>query len=371
MTDMIRIRKNVGDLRLDPHNPRLPEDHIGASQVDLLKLFYADFNLDELASSYVENGFFEAEALIVQNGVVVEGNRRLAALKYLLHDADAEEAELPLFETDEPISEELLESLKLVPVYDVPAEDDLSAYLGFHHINGPLQWAASSKARYITMRVDKVAGGGHPNPFSAVAKEIGSNVQGVRNAYRQYALLRVARDDLNLRQESAFILKERFGVWARLTNANSVFDYIGFLPNGTDYTSIHAAIEDIDSYDRKHFKLLLDDLTPSNGSPALLNDSRRASIYTNAISNPKLIETLRETRDFELVQGILNGSTINERLRKVLDRLNQINGDVISGGIVDSETVAVLDSIERVVIGMRSMANAGLHQNPSTGEADA
>lgn len=371
MTDMVRIRKNVEDLHLDPNNPRLPEDYIGASQVDLLKLFYSDYDLDELASSYVENGFFEAEALIVQNGVVVEGNRRLAALKYLLHDSDAVEAELPAFETDEPIGHDLLDALRIVPVYDVPAEDDLSAYLGFHHINGPLQWSASSKARYITMRVDAIAGEGHSNPFSAVAKEIGSNVQGVRNAYRQYALLRVARDDLDLRQESAYILKERFGVWARLTNANSVYEYIGFQPNGTDYASIHDAIEDIDSFERKHFKLLLEDLIPTGGESALLNDSRRASVYTSAIADPKLIKILRETRDYELVQGIINGSTINERLRKVLDRLNQINGDVISGGAVDSETLAVLQSIERVTIGMRSMASAGLAQKPPAGEVGA
>src|SRR4051812_17983333 len=79
-------RLAVGDLLLDHRNPRLAlvED---ATQVDLLKALYEDESLDELVGSFIENGYFEEEPLVVveeeEGYVVVEGNRRLATLKLL------------------------------------------------------------------------------------------------------------------------------------------------------------------------------------------------------------------------------------------------------------------------------------------------
>lgn len=358
--NLVQERIPLEELKLDPENPRLPEEFLGASQASLMKLFFKDYDLDELASSFVENGFFEAEALIVQNGIVKEGNRRLAALKYLLHDADADDADLPLFDLDEPLNNAAKARLSNVPVFSIPSDMDLSSYLGFHHINGPLQWSASSKARYISNRVDKVASEGDENPFYTISKEIGSNVQGVRNAYRQYALLKVARDMLDLRKESTFILDKRFGVWARLTSSSTIYDYIGFHPAGTGYLDIKSALENDESFDRQNFKLLLCDLNPVGDRAALLNDSRRASVYTQALEDPAIIKVLRETRDYSLVQDMVNGKTINDRLDKVADHLSRINDDIMNGGHVDGSTVEVLKRIERIIIGMKSVASANM-----------
>ena len=80
-------------LSLDPRNPRLG---LGAAeplatQERVLELMRG-WNLEELAVSFLENGFWPQEAVIVVKEelynqpdtlVVVEGNRRIAALKYL------------------------------------------------------------------------------------------------------------------------------------------------------------------------------------------------------------------------------------------------------------------------------------------------
>lgn len=83
-------------LDLDPNNPRLPElaldggDGEGLSeQARILRFLYENDVLEELMESYIANGFFESEPLIVLpevagRRVVVEGNRRLAALMILL-----------------------------------------------------------------------------------------------------------------------------------------------------------------------------------------------------------------------------------------------------------------------------------------------
>ena len=82
----------LNELYLDPKNPRLGRHNIeaGLSQDEVLGKM-RDWVLDELAESYLESGFWTHEALLVTEEkldgesclVVIEGNRRLAALKYL------------------------------------------------------------------------------------------------------------------------------------------------------------------------------------------------------------------------------------------------------------------------------------------------
>lgn len=87
---------SLDNLLLDPKNPRLGRNHTKSvlSQDQVLDLI-TNWTLDELAVSYLESGeFWTHEALLVveeeiygkMHLVVVEGNRRLAALK-LLHAA--------------------------------------------------------------------------------------------------------------------------------------------------------------------------------------------------------------------------------------------------------------------------------------------
>ena len=78
----------VTSLRLDPHNPRIPSAGMDLSERDLIAELVEHDRVYELAKSIAETGYHPIEALIVveENGqkYVVEGNRRLAALKLLL-----------------------------------------------------------------------------------------------------------------------------------------------------------------------------------------------------------------------------------------------------------------------------------------------
>src|SRR6266576_1806890 len=83
----------VAELLLDSKNPRLGRQNTtkDLSQDQVLELM-KDWALEELAVSFLESGFWPQEALIAvrenvgteQHLVVVEGNRRLAALKLLV-----------------------------------------------------------------------------------------------------------------------------------------------------------------------------------------------------------------------------------------------------------------------------------------------
>jgi len=91
----------IDQLWLDRKNPRLGQEIVARklSQADLLDEM-KDWSLEEIAVSFAESGYWVQEAVVAveekvdsaKRLVVVEGNRRLAALKLLAkarHDGSA------------------------------------------------------------------------------------------------------------------------------------------------------------------------------------------------------------------------------------------------------------------------------------------
>src|SRR4051812_2159917 len=77
----------ISELYFDPRNPRLPEAAQSMTQEELLTYIAKEYQPIEIARSIAAHGYFLSEPLIVvlENGLymVVEGNRRLAALRLL------------------------------------------------------------------------------------------------------------------------------------------------------------------------------------------------------------------------------------------------------------------------------------------------
>ena len=167
----------VTNLLLDGDNPRLPERLRRASPSDLVKFLYEEGVLEELAQSYLDNGFFQHEPLIVlptgEQGkyTVVEGNRRLAALK-ILHGAP-EAGDIRFLGIDPP--REQLGPLKEIPCFPVSGRDEIHAYIGFRHIGGLKTWPPEAKARYLIAEVWKLVKKGVEDPFRELARRVGSN----------------------------------------------------------------------------------------------------------------------------------------------------------------------------------------------------
>src|SRR5437764_933015 len=123
-------RVAVSSIRLDPENPRLPEELQGGSQERILEYFYDNGALEELARSFIDNGFFEHEPLLVVRAddslAALEGNRRLAALKILLAEPEAEAlgAEFDLGE----IPAGRIAELRDVPTFMIDNRDEVRKY---------------------------------------------------------------------------------------------------------------------------------------------------------------------------------------------------------------------------------------------------
>jgi len=136
-------------LFLDCRNPRFGLSE-AADEAEALKILLDTADLRELWNSISVRGFEKFEPLVAtqENGklIVIEGNRRLAAVKLLLQpDLLAKEAprkKAPEIEPDK------LETCKKLPVVVVADRQAAAGYIGFKHVNGPTRWSSLAKARF-------------------------------------------------------------------------------------------------------------------------------------------------------------------------------------------------------------------------------
>ncbi len=111
---------DVDRLLFDEENPRLIEylDDDSPTQDNLLTVLWENMSVDELAMSIAASGYFDYEPVFVIDGpgrgdnkkfIVIEGNRRLAAVKILLDSALRERLRATDLPTPTPT---ILKSLK-------------------------------------------------------------------------------------------------------------------------------------------------------------------------------------------------------------------------------------------------------------------
>lgn len=186
----------VDRLLLDDQNPRLSSIGRAKSQDELVQTLWDEMAVSEVALSIAANGYFEEEPLFVvpenpkekddskKRYIVVEGNRRLAAVK-LLRDPALKKL---VKATDLPeITKNEVSALNKLPVSVYPDKETLWEYFGFRHVNGPKEWDSFSKASYIAMvrRTYNI-------PLEEIARKIGDRHKTVERIYRGFVLLEQA-----------------------------------------------------------------------------------------------------------------------------------------------------------------------------------
>jgi hypothetical protein len=154
-------RVPVEYLEFDPDNPRLVEDGIDKpTDAQIIASLADTADLAEVLESVAANGYIDIEPVIAMRVKdkwrVLEGNRRLAAIRILQKPALAKAAGL----TAPEITAANLETLKAVTVYAVEGPEQAREFIGFKHINGPHKWDAIAKARFAATWYRKERGKG-------------------------------------------------------------------------------------------------------------------------------------------------------------------------------------------------------------------
>jgi hypothetical protein len=292
-------------LQLDGLNPRLAEFGLGPnpSQRELLTTLWQALAVDEIALSIATSRFYSHEPLFVaeEDGklVVIEGNRRLAAVKILLDSKLRERLRI----TDLPeLSAERAQELKSLPIIRTTRQN-LWQVVGFKHINGPAKWSSYAKAEYIAHTHDD-----YKIPLETIAERIGDRHQTVRRLYRTISVLRQAERLEVYDRENAFTPRLPF------THLLTGLNYSGF----RHYLSItDASLDTADPVPVTHKAQLGEVLTWLFGDsrdkikPVITSQNPDLRRLDAVLQSPAAVAALRKTNSLDQSHDISKG---DERL---------------------------------------------------------
>ena len=209
-------------LEFDSRNPRLAEfsESPIQNEMDIIKILWDTEDVQELVTSIASSGFFRHEPLIVveESGkyVVIEGNRRLAAVK-TIRDPKVAQQVRATFPSE---TSALLDGLTHLPCL-IDTREDSWQFLGFKHVNGPAKWGSYAKARYIAWVYQTFN-----EPLLRIAQQIGDNHNTVQRLFRGLMVIEQA---------------EGWNVYNRVDRWNRHFSF-SHLYTGMSYPGISSFI---------------------------------------------------------------------------------------------------------------------------------
>lgn len=219
---------DLDSLNLDPRNPRLGRNFIAEehTQDEILEEM-SDWSLEELAISFSESGYWSQEALIAtkeaiggeEKIVVIEGNRRLAALKKLKLALDGKSKEKrfqAILDRSTKIDEDFFSK---IPYILVGGRKEVSAFLGFRHVTGIKEWDPAEKAQFISYLIDEEG-----LTYEQVMRKIGSKTPTVRSHYIAYKLLLQMEETEGV---DVSYIEDKFSVLYLSLRTRGVQEYLG------------------------------------------------------------------------------------------------------------------------------------------------
>ena len=203
---------DLSEIFLDSLNPRLG----GAGQDRELsqKQIYEemrDWSLEELATSFLESGFWVHEAVLCvldesvgdDRLVVIEGNRRIAALMRLKRTYEGEEGS-PRWRRLIDGIDEPPDLFAKIPYIRIAERSEVDSFLGFRHVTGIKEWRPPEKAAFIAKLINE-----RGISYRDVMRRIGSKTPVVERHYIAYCIFTQMKEveDLDARK-----VEERFSV---------------------------------------------------------------------------------------------------------------------------------------------------------------
>lgn len=282
------------DFHLDPKNPRLGRAaHRAQLAPEEVYNRMSEWSLEELATSFLESGFWSHEAILCakeevddeERLVVIEGNRRIAALMRLKRTYDGAEQSRRWLElianTEEPA--DLFEH---VPYIQLENRQDVDAFLGFRHVTGIKEWAPPEKAQFIAKLVDE---GGLS--YREVMRKIGSTTPVVERNYIAYCILMQMEtvEDLSFEE-----VEDRFSVLFLSLRSRNVQEFLGVEGKfGIDPTEVKPPISEDKVRHLKEYSLWL---FGDAETPPVVKDSREVDRFATVLASEEGLNYLRTIR---------------------------------------------------------------------------
>lgn len=335
----------LDDLLFDEENPRLIGEGRDEPQAEILQILWRDYAVDEVALSIANNGFFRHEFLYAEYSerlrkwVVIEGNRRLAAVK-LLVDAEKRKA---VRATDLPsVTAAERRKLSALPIFPT-TRAEVWKFLGFRHINGPQVWQSHAKAEYIAWVHNQLN-----VPLQEIGDRIGDRHSTVARLYRGLMVLEQAQE------EGTFDLDDR---WKKHFSFSHLY-------TGLDYPGIagYIGISQSSSYKPKpvpkaklkqlgRLMMWLYGSKSQEVEPVVQSQNPHLRILAETLSDPRGVSALEGGLSLKFSQDISRGDEelLRENLLAARVALQEARGKVLTGFTGQSDLYRSMEEIEALV----------------------
>lgn len=355
-------RISLSEIWLDEDNPRLKSLTATANQTELVRVLYSEMAVDEVAMSIAANGYFEVEPLLLvvdrpprkgtkRSYTVVEGNRRVAALKLLTDKAlrdTVRAGDLP------QLSAVQINALMEIPSLVYETRRELWQFLGFRHINGVKPWDAYSKACYVADVHEK-----YKIPLAEIATDIGDRHTTVTRLYRGLTVLRQAQEQGFSRDD---IVKNRF-FFSHLYTATDQPEFQKFL--GLDPKKMKQnPVPQIRQKELSEFMTWLYGSRSRGLQPVVRTQNPDLNHLREILTTPPALAALRRGSSIERAHEISRGDArrFSDAVYAALEELKEANGLFLSG--FDGRSEFLADSIGQV--GVEAARLVAQYQQRST-----
>lgn len=351
------------ELFLDPANPRLGRRVASEnlSQGDILEVM-KDWTPEELATSFLESGFWPQEALIVVEEeryganklVVIEGNRRLAAIKLLKLAKDGEPIS-PKWREIAASGELQAGFFDAIPYIKVENRAKVSAYLGYRHVTGIKEWKPAEKAEYIAKLIEDEG-----LSYDEVRRKIGSKMPVVRQHYIAFRLLTQMDGQESIDVDA---VEQKFSVMYLSLRTAGVRSYLEIdmdaSPDRAKRPVPETALRKLDNYARWLFG--------NADADPLFTDSRYVDDFGKVLGSAEAIEYLERTESprFEvalrksgaaeshIVDYVMRASdNIQQALAEahVFRRSDELHKAVVRLGADAMQLISIFPAIKREIV---------------------
>ncbi|MBP6702238.1 MAG: hypothetical protein KA385_01970 [Vicinamibacteria bacterium] len=313
------------ELHFDPKNPRLPDAVNGAAEGEVFDWLLREETLLELMAAIGEQDYFSGEPLLVvarKGGgwTVVEGNRRLAAVR-LLNDPDL----APIRKDSvRQIADDAKHKPKRLPAVVFQDRDDVLLYLGYRHITGVKEWSPLAKARYLRT----LLGTSKATPIvcAKLARQIGSKRDYVARLLTGLAIF----DRIQLDGPTKANAEDNFSLLTTALSYDAIAAFIG-LTNGATDTSA-TGLEPTEA--RELLEILFQ---PLPSGTTRLGESRKLKELASIVRTKRALEQLRKGATIDVAaEYTSHPETVLLKLvseaKEKLHRANQVTPSVKGKG---------------------------------------
>lgn len=341
----------VVNLHFDPNNPRFPKSVNGEVTAEVLKFMLQDANLLDLMRSIAAQGFFPGEPVLVSphpveadHWIVVEGNRRLAAILLLRDPASA---------TTRKDAVKTVASLatapQTLPCLQFSERRDILEHLGYRHVTGIKEWEPLAKARYLKDRYQD-ASGSPTERFQQISRTIGSRSDYVGRLLTALAIYE------KIETEKFYQIKGLNESTLEFSLISSVLAYakiVKFLGIGS------AQSMDLTGLDAKSLEWLTKWTFERNErtKKTVVGESRKIRVLADVVSHERSLAALKDGRSLALAAK-LSGAATDSFLVAVGSAAENVSLARNYVDDLDEVTELATASVAELMVGVRDLRAA-------------